>query len=314
MRIAVLDDYAGAALEVADWSPVSGFDIVVFDDHVADLDAVAQRLRTFEVVVAMRERTAFPRRLLEKLPALQLLVTTGMVNAAIDLDACRDHNIVVCGTGGIASGTAELTWGLILAQLRHIVEEDCRMREGGWQRTLGGDLHGQTLGILGLGRVGSQVARVGLAFGMDVIAWSENLTADAAAAVGITRVDRKDLFKRSDVLTIHVVLSDRTAGIVTYADLCEMRPSAVVVNTARGPIIAPGALARALDEGRIAGAAVDVYDREPLPHDDPMRQQRNTVLTPHLGYVTRGGYSVFYREVVEDIVAWFAGAPVRRLV
>jgi phosphoglycerate dehydrogenase-like enzyme len=314
VRVAVLDDYQGVAREMADWSVLPpGTEVQVFRDHLADEAAVAGRLRDFPVVVAMRERTPFPRSLLERLPALRLLVTTGMRNASIDLGAATERGVLVCGTGGVGGSTAELTWGLILALLRHIPREDAATRAGAWQVSLGTDLAGKTLGVLGLGRLGTRVAAVGRAFEMEVIAWSQNLRPERAAEVGAEAVTREDLFARADVVTVHLKLSDRTRALIGAADLARMKRSAYLVNTSRGPIIDEAALLDALDGGRIAGAGLDVFDVEPLPRDHPLRTAPNTVLTPHIGYVSTGTYEVFYREAVEDIAAFRDGSPVRVL-
>lgn len=311
-RIAVLDDYQQVAAQMAPWEEVvPGAEVTCFSDHLADADEVVARLAGFDVVVAMRERTPFPRDLLARLTRLRLLVTTGMRNAAIDLPAATELGITVCGTEGLATNTAEMTWALILSLVRHVPGEDASVRAGGWQRTVGTDLAGSVLGVLGLGRIGRQVATVGLAFGMEVIAWSQNLTAEAAAGVGARRVEREELFRQADVLTIHLVLSDRTRGLVGPADLGTMKPSARLVNTSRGPIVDQDALIEHLRKGRIAGAALDVYDVEPLPPDHPLRTLPNTVLTPHLGYVTEGNYRIFYRQAAEDVAAFLRGRPVR---
>jgi phosphoglycerate dehydrogenase-like enzyme len=313
-RVAILDDYQGVALRLADWASLPGADVVAFRDHVADEARVAARLADFDAVVAMRERTPFPRTLIECLPRLRLLVTTGMRNAAIDLRAAADHGTLVCGTGGLPSPTAELTWGLILALVRHVPREDRATRNGGWQETLGTTLAGKTLGVLGLGQLGSRVARVGRAFEMDVLAWSQNLTAERAAAVGATLAGgREELLARADVVTIHLVLSERTRGLLGARELALMRPSAYLVNTSRGPIVDERALIAALEAGAIAGAGLDVYDEEPLPPDHPFRRLPNTVITPHLGYVTEETYRVFYGQALEDVRAFLAGAPVRVL-
>lgn len=311
-RVAVLDDYQEVAAATADWASLPpGSDVEFFHDHLADADALIARLAPFDVVVAMRERTPFPRAVIERLPNLRLLVTTGPFNASIDLAAATDHGVVVSGTGGTAAATAELTWGLILAATRHIPLEDAGVRTGRWQQTIGRELHGKVLGVLGLGRLGSQVARVGNAFGMDVVAWSENLTEQRCADVGVTRADKEELFARSDVLTIHLVLSERTRGLVGERELGLMKRDALLVNTSRGPVVDEQALARALRDGVIGGAAIDVFDEEPLPADHPLRSAPNTVLTPHLGYVTEDTYRVFYRDAVDDITAFLTGAPVR---
>ncbi|SNS79909.1 Lactate dehydrogenase [Geodermatophilus pulveris] len=314
LRIAVLDDFQSAAADFADWSQLpEAADVVAFRDHLDDEDAVAERLAGFDVVIAMRERTPFPRSLLQRLPGLRLLVTTGARNAAIDLAAAADRGITVCGTGAHPTGTVELTWALVLAVARHVPEEDAGLRAGGWQRTVGIDLAGGTLGVVGLGRLGTRVARIGAAFGMDVVAWSQNLTAERAAEAGVRRVDKDELFATADVVTVHLVLSERTRGLVGPDELARMRPTAILVNTSRGPVVDEAALLAALHEGRIAGAGLDVYDREPLPADSPLRSAPRTVLTPHLGYVTRDTYAVFYGEAVEDVAAFLRGDPVRVL-
>ena len=313
-RIAVLDDYQSAAAGFADWSLVPGpVDVVEFADHLADEDALADRLTPFEVVVAMRERTPFPRTLLERLPHLRLLVTTGRRNASIDVAAAAERGITVCGTGSHAAGPVELTWALILAVARQVPLEDASVRAGGWQETVGTDLAGATLGVLGLGRLGERVARIGQAFDMDVVAWSQNLTGQRAAEVGVRLVDRDELFATADVLTVHLVLSDRTRGLVGRDELERMKPSAILVNTSRGPIVDEAALLDALSSSRIAGAGLDVFDTEPLAPDHPLRSAPRTVLTPHLGYVTEKAYEAFFREAVEDVAAWIAGTPVREL-
>ncbi len=312
MRVAVLDDYQGVALRFAGWDGLEA-EVEVFSDHLAGDAEVVGRLAPFEVVVAMRERTPFTRARLERLENLKLLVTTGMRNASIDLEAARERGVVVCGTGSLGPPTAELAWGLILALTRQIPAEDARMRAGGWQHTIGPELAGHTLGLLGLGRLGSRMARIARAFEMETIAWSQNLTPERAAEAGVEAVAKDELFRRADVLTIHLVLSDRTRGLVGAPELALMKPSAYLVNTSRGPIVDEAALLDALHSGRIAGAGLDVYDTEPLPPQHPLRFAPNTVLTPHIGYVTTGTYEVFYREAVEDIAAWRAGAPVRVL-
>jgi phosphoglycerate dehydrogenase-like enzyme len=312
-RVAVLDDYQRAAASMADWSSLpSGTDVEFFDDHVADVDALTERLAPFEVVVAMRERTAFGRDVLERLPKLRLLVTTGPFNAAIDVAAAAEHGVVVCGTGGRLTPTAELTWGLILGALRHLTTEAAAVRAGGWQRRVGTSVHGRTLGLLGLGRLGALVARVGNAFDMDVVAWSQNLTDERCARVGgVTRVEKDELFRRADVVSIHLVLSDRTRGLVGARELSLMRPTALIVNTSRGPIVDERALVDALQSGTIAAAALDVFDEEPLPAAHPLRSLPNVLVTPHVGYVTDDTYRVFYGDAVEDIAAFLAGSPVR---
>jgi phosphoglycerate dehydrogenase-like enzyme len=313
-RIAVLDDYQSVAATYADWSRLpEPAEVVEFHDSVADADALVARLAPFDVVVAMRERTPFPRTVLERLPNLKLLVTTGARNASIDVPAAADHGITVCGTGAHPSGPVELTWALILAVARHLPEEDAAVRAGGWQLTVGTDLAGARLGVVGLGRLGEQVARIGSAFGMDVVAWSQNLTDERAAEVGVRRVEKDELLATSDVVTIHLVLSDRTRGLIGRNELAAMKRTAILVNTSRGPIVDEAALLEALKDGGIAGAGLDVFDREPLPADHPLRSAPRTVLTPHIGYVTEKTYEVFYRDAVEDVAAWMSGAPIRTL-
>ena len=295
-RVAVLDDYQGVALEMADWSALApDCRVQVFRNHLADRDALADRLRDFDIVTCMRERTPFRRDLLERLPNLRLLVTTGMRNAAIDVEA------------------AKLTWGLILALVRHIPREDAATRRGHWGTTVGMSLENRVLGVLGLGRLGAKVARVGVVFEMSVIAWSQNLTAERAAQCGATLVTRDELFARSDILTIHVQLSARTRGLVGARELSLMQPTAYLINTARGPIVDEAALVRALQARAIAGAGLDVFDQEPLPPDHPFTQLDNTLLMPHAGYVTEAQYRVRYRDSVDDIAAYLRGAPLRVL-
>jgi len=314
IQIAVLDDYQGIALAIADWGSL-GRDVrtCALAEPFADAQDAAARLREFDIVVAMRERTPFPRALLEQLPRLRLLVTTGMRNAAIDVKAAAERGVLVCGTEMLPYPTAELTWGLILALARHIPGEDRALREGSWQTSLGIGLRGKTLGVLGLGRLGGEVARIGKAFQMDVIAWSENLTAERAATIGATRVEKEELFRRADFVTIHLVLSARTRGLVGAAEFSAMKPTAYLVNTSRGPVVDERALLAALEGRRIAGAALDVYDREPLPRYHPLRRLDNVVMTPHLGYVTVENYRLAYGQAVEDVRAFLAGAPIRVL-
>ncbi|GAB2966945.1 D-2-hydroxyacid dehydrogenase family protein [Amycolatopsis acidiphila] len=310
MKIAILDDYQNVALEFADWTSLDA-DIEVFTSHIADPDELVARLAGAEVVVAMRERTRFPAEVLARLTDLKLLVSTGQRNAAIDLKAAAEHGILVCGTGYLSHPTAEHTWALILAAMRNLAVELPAMRAGGWQSTVGTPLHGRTLGLLGLGRLGSRVAKVGQAFGMETIAWSQNLTAERAAEHEVTAVSKEELFSRSDVLSVHLVLSKRTRGLVGAAELALMKPHAWLVNTSRGPIVEEAALLEVLRSGEIGGAALDVFDTEPLPADHPLRTLDNALLTPHLGYVTRDVYEIFFRDAVEDIVAYRAGEPVR---
>jgi phosphoglycerate dehydrogenase-like enzyme len=314
-RIAVLDDYQGVALQMADWSLLpSACQVQVFRDHLTELDALVERLQDFEVISCMRERTPFGRDLLERLPNLRLLVTTGMRNAAIDLKAATDLGVLVCGTaGGPDAPPAELTWGLILALIRHIPREDALTRAGHWGATVGMSLENKVLGILGLGRLGTKVAKVGVAFEMSVIAWSQNLTAERAAQWGATLVTKDELFTQSDILTIHVQLSARTRGLVGARELGLMKPSAYLVNTARGPIVDEAALVQALQARTIAGAGLDVFDQEPLPPGHPLMLLDNTILVPHVGYVTKDQYQVRYRETVENIAAYLGGEPLRVL-
>ncbi len=314
MQIAVLDDYQGAALNSADWQSLHPKATVeAFPEHIADEAALARRLHQFECVVLMRERTQFRRSLIEKLPNLRLIVSAGMRNAAIDVDAATERKIQICGTDMLGYPTAELAWGLILGAMRHIPAEDAAMRQGRFQTpSLGNGLQGKTLGVLGLGRLGSQVARVGKAFGMNLIAWSQNLTDEKAAAEGAQRVSKEELFAQSDVITIHLVLSPRSRGLVGAADLGRMKPGAYLVNTSRGPIVDEAALIATLKSRRIAGAALDVYDVEPLPKDHVLRTLDNVILTPHLGYGTAEAYRTVYGQAVEAIRAFLDGKAVVR--
>ncbi|MBL8671318.1 MAG: D-2-hydroxyacid dehydrogenase family protein [Alphaproteobacteria bacterium] len=318
MRAAILDDYQRVALSVADWASLAGqVEVQAFSDVLPDIDAAAARLQDFEIVVAMRERTPFPKALIERLPRLKLIVTTGHRNAAIDVAAASARGVTVCGTEMLGYPTAELTWGLILSLVRRIPWEAESMRRTGWQGgdpgSLGTGVNGKTLGLLGLGKLGGQVAAVGRAFGMTVIAWSQNLTAEKAAAAGAARVEKAELLRRADVVSIHLVLGDRTRGLVGAADLALMKPTAYLVNTSRGPIVDESALVAALKERRIAGAALDVYDREPLPAEHPLRSLGNALLTPHLGYVTAENYRLAYGQAVDGIRAYLAGKPLRAI-
>jgi phosphoglycerate dehydrogenase-like enzyme len=313
---AVLDDYQNVALSVADWTPIAGrVGVRVFNEHIEDRDAVARALAGFDVIVAMRERTPFDAWLLERLPNLKLLVTTGMRNAAIDLEAAAKRNVTVCGTAGSVGSTTELAWGLILALAREIPKENALFHSGGkWQTTLGRGMNGKTLGVIGLGNLGARTAKVGRAFEMQVLAWSPRLTDARCAEIGVARAATlDDLLRESDVVSIHVVLNEGSRGMIGARELGLMKRDAILVNTSRGPLVDEQALIAALKERRIAGAGLDVYDREPLPNDHPLRRLDNVVATPHLGYVTLEGYRVFYREAVEDIAAWLAGRPVRVL-
>jgi phosphoglycerate dehydrogenase-like enzyme len=312
MNVAVLDDYQGVARTLADWASLGkNVSVRYFHDHVENEDELVQRLSMFEIIAIMRERTPFPRSLIEKLPRLKLLVTTGKRNSSVDLAACKERGITVCGTAGSEGSTIELTWGLILAVVRGIPREDRGLREHRWQIAVGMELRNKTLGVLGLGRLGAQVAHIGRAFGMKIIAWSQNLTQERAIEQGAELVTKRQLFERADVVTIHLVLSDRTRKIVSHEELGWMKKTAYLVNTSRGPIVDTSALIGALHAGQIAGAGLDVYDHEPLPPDDPIVHAPNTVLTPHLGYVSDASYRSFYRETVEDIAAWLAGKPLR---
>jgi phosphoglycerate dehydrogenase-like enzyme len=313
-RVALLDDYQGVALSMADWKSVpAGTEVVAFKDHLADEAALAARLADFDIVMALRERTPFTRSLLERLPKLKLLITAGMRNASIDMKAAAERGVVVCGTAGLPYPTAELAWGLILALARRIPAEDRATREGQWQTTVGLGLNGKTLGVLGLGTLGSRAAKVGLAFEMKVLAWSQNLTAERAAEVGAMLTPKDELLAHSDFVSIHLVLGDRSRGLIGERELGLMKRSAYLVNTSRGPIVDEAALIRALQDGTIAGAGLDVFDVEPLPLDHPFRRLPNTVISPHLGYVTEETYRVFYGQVLEDVTAFLGGAPVRVL-
>ena len=313
-RVALLDDYQNVALGMADWKSLpKGTEVVAFPDHLDDEGALAKRLADFDIVMAMRERTPFPRTLLERLPKLKLLITAGMRNASIDMKAAAERGVLVCGTAGLPYPTAELAWGLILGLMRRVPAEDRATREGRWQTTVGLGLNGKTLGVLGLGTLGSRVAKVGRAFEMEVLAWSQNLTAARAAEVGATLVPKDELLARSDIVSIHLVLGERTRGLVGARELGLMKRSAYLVNTSRGPIVDEAALVQALRDGMIAGAGLDVFGTEPLPRDHPFRSLPNTVISPHLGYVTEETYRIFYGQAWEDIEAFLRGEPVRVL-
>jgi phosphoglycerate dehydrogenase-like enzyme len=314
-NIAVLDDYQQIARSLADWGTLSSrAQVVFFHDHDGDLESLAARLGSFDVIVLMRERTRVDAALLARLPRLKLIVTVGMWNAAIDLNAARKKKIVVSGTtGGDAAATPALTWALILAITRNLHAEATSLRAGGWQVGLGVDVAGKTLGLLGLGKIGQAVARLGQAFGMRVIAWSQNLTADQAVEHGVERVDKDQLFRDADVLSVHLKLGERTYGIVGERELALMKRGAFLVNTSRGPIVSEAALIEALQARRIAGAALDVFDEEPLAPGHPYRYLPNVLATPHIGYVTENTYRTAYPQIVEAIQAWFDGAPIREL-
>jgi phosphoglycerate dehydrogenase-like enzyme len=310
--VTVLDDYQSVALASADWSEVEATHTIdVMTEHIADPSALVRRLAQSEIVVAMRERTPFTEDVLAALPRLRLLVTTGMSNASIDLEAAARHGILVCGCPGSGNAMPELTIGMMIALTRNFAQEDAAVRAGGWQHTIGPGLSGSTLGIVGLGRLGVPVAALAQAFGMTVIAWSPNLTQARAESHGVRAVDKHELFSSSDVISIHMPLSDASRGLIGASDLALMKPTAFLINTSRGPIVDESALIDALRTQRIAGAGLDVYDIEPLPIDHPLRSLRNTLLLPHIGYVTSENYETFYRHAVEDIVAFIAGAPVR---
>ncbi|SAK46462.1 D-isomer specific 2-hydroxyacid dehydrogenase [Caballeronia catudaia] len=305
IKVAVLDDYQNVALSMADWSPLAGrADITVFNDHVAGRDALLERLRPFDIVCAMRERTPFPRDIIESLPNLKLIASTGAANASIDLDAAAARGVEVRHTGYQSTPTIEFTWALILAMMRHVPAENRSLRDGGWQTALGAELAGKTLGLLGLGRVGSAVGVIGRAFRMNVIAWSQNLTRERAEEKGVELVDKDTLFNTSDVLSIHLRLSERTHHLVGANELAQMKPTSRLVNTSRGPLVDSAALVDALRSGKLAGAALDVYDEEPLAANDPLRSLPNVLATPHIGYVSEELYRTFYGDTVRNIVEW----------
>ena len=311
MKITILDDYQGVALTSADWTVLQA-DVVSLRDHIEG-DALIKALAESEVVVAMRERTRFPAELLAQLPRLKLLVTTGARNAAIDLQACERQGITVCGTGSQPYAAAELTWALILAAVKQVPVAQEDLRAGRWQTVVPGDLAGKTLGVLGLGKLGARVARVAQAFDMKVLAWSQNLTPEKAAEHGVTWVDKQALFEQSDIVSVHLVLSDRSRGIVGAQEIDAMRRDAIFVNTSRAGLVDEAALIGALHAGRIAAAALDVFAQEPLPADAPILSAPRTVLTPHLGYVTTGTYAIYFRDAIDNILAWQAGTPKRLL-
>ena len=311
MKVAILDDYQNVALRLADWSGVRRHaEITVFNDHVADPSAVVERLRPFDVVCVMRERTPLTKEILQQLPNLKLIASTGPRNASIDSQTAADLGIAVTATGYDSAPTIEFTWSLILASMRGIDREAASLKAGGWQMGLGSNLRGKSLGVVGLGNIGREVARVGLAFGMKVIAWSQNLTEEKASAAGATLVDKQTLFREADVVTVHLVLSDRTRGLIGAAEFALMKPTARFVNTSRGPIVDEAALIEALQARRIAGAAVDVFDMEPLPPDHPFRKLDNVLATPHIGYVTEDLYRTFYGDAADRIAKWLASLRV----
>jgi phosphoglycerate dehydrogenase-like enzyme len=317
-RVAILDDYAGLALELADWASVqSRSDITVFNRHLSEADAV-DALHPFQAICTVRERMALPRTLIERLPNLKLITIVGKSLPNLDMAAASEHGVLVAHSdfanprfSTVRDATPELAWGLMIATVRNLAEEHRRMREGGWQSTVGVTLSGKTLGLLGLGRTGKRMAEYGRVFGMEVIAWSQNLTEETAAAVGARRVEKSALFEQSDVVSIHLVLSERTRGLVGETELAQMKPDAFLVNTSRGPIVDERALIAALQARRIAGAGLDVFDIEPLPSDHPLRLLSNVTLSPHLGYVTREMLAAFYADTVDAVLAWLDGTPIR---
>ena len=305
MKIAVLDDYQNAALKLADWSPVAGrAEITVFNDHVSDPLAVVERLLPFDIICVMRERTPLPRSIIQQLPQLKMIASTGSRNASIDAEAATERGIVVTGTRYWSTPTIEMTWALILASMRHIVQENAAIRDHGWQFSIGEDLQGKTLGVLGLGNIGREVARIGHAFGMKIIAWSQNMTSEIASAAGATLVGKDQLFRQADVVTIHLILSRRTRGLVGAAELALMKPTARLINTSRGPIVDEASLIEVLQSRSIAGAALDVFDEEPLPALHPFRALSNVLATPHVAYVAENLYRAFYEDAVASITAW----------
>jgi phosphoglycerate dehydrogenase-like enzyme len=305
MKIVILDDYQNVALRMADWSPVARrADIVVFNDHEADLDALVERLLPFDVICVMRERTPLSREVIERLPQLKLIASTGPRNASIDRVAAEERGIRVTPTAYRSTPTIEMTWALILASERHMVQESNSVRAGGWQTSIGRELDGKVLGVLGLGNIGGQVARIARAFGMQVIAWSQNLTTESAEAAGAAWVSKEELFRQADIVTIHLILSERTRRLVGARELALMRPTSRLINTSRGPIVDEAALIEALQSQKIAGAALDVYDREPLQPDHPFRHLDNVLATPHIGYVGEDLYRTFYGDVAAAVGAW----------
>ena len=313
LQIAVLDDYQSVALRCGDWASIAGAAVTAFANHLDADDALVARLAPFDVVCLMRERTPLSDAILARLPQLKLIVTTGMWNASVDIEAAVRRGIAVCGTSSVQSGTPELTWLLILALARRLPQEQASIAGGGWQTSLGVDLEGSTLGIFGLGKIGARIARVGSSFGMRVLAWSENLTAERAAEAGATLVPKDTLLREADFVTVHMKLSERTRGLMDTREFSLMKPSAYFINTSRGPIVSEAALLQALHTGQIAGAGLDVFDTEPLPAAHPLRRLPNAIVTPHIGYVTERGYALFYTQVVENIRAWRAGKPLRLL-
>jgi phosphoglycerate dehydrogenase-like enzyme len=315
LRCAILDDYINLSRQVADWSKVEDrIDITVFNEPFASPEAAAHALKDFEIICAMRERTPFPRTLFAALPKLKLLITSGMRNAAIDMEAAKDHGVVLCGTQWARDPTAPLTMGLILELTRNIGRENARMHAGEpLQKLVGIEIEGKTLGVIGLGKLGTKVSKLAQAFGMNVIAWSPNLTPERCKEAGVGYATKEELFSTADIITVHVVLGPRSRGLVGAEDLARMKPASYLVNTARGPIVDEMALLKTLQERKIAGAAIDVFSVEPLPVDHPFRKLDNIVLTPHLGYVTEESFRNHYRQMVDGIDAWFKGEVLRKL-
>jgi phosphoglycerate dehydrogenase-like enzyme len=313
MRLAILDDFQNIVKSIGDWSQIEDrVDVTVYNDHLEDADALVERLQPFDIVVVIRERTKLPKTVLERLPNLKLIVTGGMRNRGIDIAAANAQGVTVCGTGGAGNSTAELTWGLILSVMRNIPEQVQSIREGGWQVGLGVGLMGKTLGIVGLGRQGSAVAKIGKAFEMDVAAWSTNLTPERCAEEGVRYVESKEaLMAQADVVSVHVILSERSTGLIDADALSHMKETAYLINTSRGPIVDEAALIAAVSEGRISGAGLDVFDIEPLPDDHPYRTLAGIVPTPHLGYTSAENYQCYFEQGIEDIDAWLKGDPVR---
>jgi len=305
MKIAILDDYQNKSLELADWSEVKKqAEITVFNDHIEEGHSLIKRLLPFDIICVMRERTPMTADILEKLPNLKLIVSTGSRNASINAEACAQNNITILHTNYFATPTIELTWALILSIARNIPSENASLRSNGWQQKIGTDLHGKTLAVLGLGNIGSQVAIIAKAFGMNVISWSQNLTAEKALEAGVTLVSKEELFKQADFLSVHLVLGPRSMGLVGKDEIALMKPTAFLINTSRGPIVEEAALIEALKNKTIAGAAIDVYDQEPLPKDHPYRSLENVLATPHIGYVSKNLYETFYKDTVKNILSW----------
>ena len=312
IKVAVLDDYQGVALQMADWGVLKGkAEVTVFRYHLSDPTAIVKRLNPFDVVCVMRERTPLPRAMIEQLVNLKLLASTGARNASIDLDAALERGITVCGTDYSSHGAIELTWALILAIVRNVPAEIASLRSGHWQMSVGGDLEGRTIGVVGLGSIGSKIAMIARAFGMNVLAWSQNLTRETAERHGARLAAKEDLFRAADIVTVHLVLSPRTKDIIGEPELKLMKHTAYLVNTSRGPLVDENALIHALRNRAIAGAALDVYDIEPLPDSHPFRSLDNVLATPHIGFVTEETYKTFYRDTVENINAWLSGNPIR---